>query len=101
MMCAAMDSQLKQVARKFGCMYTRYADDITFSTRAKRFHPSIVFRDATTKIWNVGDEVRNIIQANIFKINAAKTHVRNRDSRQEITGVRSNAGLNVRQQLLR
>lgn len=101
MMCAAMDSQLKQVARKFGCIYTRYADDITFSTRAKRFHPSIVFRDATTKIWNIGDEVKNIIQANCFKINAAKTHVRNRDSRQEITGVKINAGLNVRQQLLR
>jgi RNA-directed DNA polymerase len=41
------------------------------------------------------------VQANIFKINGAKTHVRNRHSRQEITGIKINAGLNVRQQLLR
>ena len=92
MVCAAMDAQLRGIAQKFGCMYTRYADDITFSTRAKRFHPGIAFRDATTKQWNVGDEVKNVIQANFFKIHTTKTHVRNKNARQEITGVKINSG---------
>jgi RNA-directed DNA polymerase len=101
MVCAALDAQLRQVAQKFGCMYTRYADDITFSTRASRFHPGIAFRDVTTKQWGIGDEIKNVVLANFFKIHPAKTHVRNKNARQEVTGIRINSGLNVRRQLLR
>lgn len=37
MICARMDSQLQTLAGKHKCYYTRYADDITFSTRLKEF----------------------------------------------------------------
>lgn len=42
MVCAAMDAQLKVFARSNRCFYTRYADDITFSTRDKQFSPAVV-----------------------------------------------------------
>ncbi|WP_312354665.1 reverse transcriptase domain-containing protein, partial [Aminipila sp.] len=32
MICAPMDNNLMRLAKKTGCTYTRYADDITFST---------------------------------------------------------------------
>jgi RNA-directed DNA polymerase len=101
MICARMDAQLKEVAYEFGCMYTRYADDITFSTRSRRFDPSIAYRDPTTKTWVVGDRVRNIVEGNQFKIHETKTHVRTKHSRQEVTGITINERLNVRRQLIR
>jgi len=32
MICAKMDSQLRRMAQRYRCTYTRYGDDITFST---------------------------------------------------------------------
>ncbi|MDJ0742704.1 MAG: reverse transcriptase domain-containing protein [Xenococcaceae cyanobacterium MO_167.B27] len=32
MICSKLDSQLQRLAKKHQCIYTRYADDITFST---------------------------------------------------------------------
>ena len=37
MICGRMDGQLKAFANRNGCFYTRYADDITFSTRQGLF----------------------------------------------------------------
>jgi len=101
MLCAQMDAQLKHLARTFGCMYTRYADDITFSTKSRRFHPAVAYRDPTSKQWNVGDEIKKIVSANLFKIHGSKTYVRNKHSRQEVAGVRINSGLNVKNRLIR
>ena len=35
MICGKLDSQLQQLASKYRCTYSRYADDITFSTTTK------------------------------------------------------------------
>ncbi|MCX5638790.1 MAG: reverse transcriptase domain-containing protein, partial [Planctomycetota bacterium] len=37
MICARMDDELYRFARRFNCKYTRYADDITFSTDRSHF----------------------------------------------------------------
>jgi RNA-directed DNA polymerase len=101
MVCARLDAEMKTLAKRYGCMYTRYADDITFSTRSRRFAPSIAYRDATTKSWVIGDEVRNVVKSNLFSINEKKTRVRNKSSSQEITGIRINERLNVSRELIR
>ncbi|WP_240472804.1 hypothetical protein [Salinivibrio socompensis] len=33
----SLDIKLSKLAKRNGCSYTRYADDITFSTRKKAF----------------------------------------------------------------
>jgi RNA-directed DNA polymerase len=101
MLCARMDAELKKLAKNYGCVYTRYADDITFSTKARRFAPMIVFRDPATKTWVLGDELRAIVKSNLFAINEGKTRVRNRHSRQEVTGLRINKRLNVSRGFIR
>lgn len=37
MICSRMDSELQRLARRRRCIYSRYADDITFSTSEKNF----------------------------------------------------------------
>lgn len=101
MICAKMDSQLKGLAIRFGCIYTRYADDITFSTRADRFPPGIVYREQTSNKWVVGDSVGGVIKNNGFRINVSKTRVGTKHSRREITGIVLSERLNVNRRLLR
>ena len=101
MICARLDAEMKALAKRYGCVYTRYADDITISTKSRRLAPAVAYRDATIKRWVLGDEVRNTIHANLFTVNDKKTRVRNRTSRQQITGVTINAGLNVSRTLVR
>jgi RNA-directed DNA polymerase len=101
MVCARMDSHLKGLASKFRCTYTRYADDITFSTQQTRFHPAIAYRDKDTKRWAIGDQLGKIVTDNGFSINATKTRCYSRATRLEITGLTINERVNVRRKLLR
>ena len=96
MVCAQLDSQLKLLARKNGCVYTRYADDITFSTRGRRFSPEIAVNGASKGKWGLGAEVLDVFTQNGFSLNHAKTRIRSKDTTLEVTGVRINAGLNVK-----
>jgi RNA-directed DNA polymerase len=49
----------------------------------------------------VGDQLTRIIDDNGFKINPAKTRVRSKGSRLEVTGVTVNRELNVSRKLIR
>lgn len=86
MLCAQMDSQLKKLAIECGCIYTRYADDITFSVAHGRFPPPITYRDTNGKCV-IGEGVAQIVAANKFVINASKTRLLPRGYRQEVTGL--------------
>lgn len=101
MICAKLDSELKALTWGCGCKYTRYADDITISTRATTFDKKIVSKSTVSGEWEISDEIKSVIKNNDFTINPAKTRVRNRQSSLEITGVRINSGLNVSRKLLR
>jgi RNA-directed DNA polymerase len=99
MICAKMDSEIKALAWSAGCIYTRYADDISISTKAQALDARIALKDQATKQWVIGREVQEIVAKNSFEINPSKTRVRGRQSTLEITGVRINSGLNVSRKL--
>jgi RNA-directed DNA polymerase len=91
-----MDIHLVSLASKMGCTYTRYADDLTFSTNKSKFPKSLGIRSEIDKHeWIAGPELLRIINHSGFRINKNKTRMQNRYSRQEVTGLIVNKRLNV------
>ncbi len=99
MICAKMDKELSQLARKYDCNYTRYADDITFSTEDS--FPTAIVKFNTDGQLEVGDELKEIISTNSFEINRDKVTLRNKDRRQIVTGLVINEFPNVRREYVR
>ena len=91
-----MDVRLAKLAKQYGCTYTRYADDITFSTNLQEFPRAIASRDPNNNDrWMIGKNLANSINKCGFAINPSKTRMRYRDSRQEVTGLVVNEFVNV------
>ena len=89
MICAQMDSQLLQLARTNRSTYTRYADDITFSTTSRRFPAGIaVINDLNQTV--PGENLRQTIEQNGFSINNKKIWLSAQNRRQQVTGVTVN-----------
>jgi RNA-directed DNA polymerase len=103
MICAKMDSQLQKLAKEHRCYYTRYADDLTFSTYVSRFPKSlaIVVRDEAGQHIEVGAELAEIIHQNGFKINKSKVRLQTKEQRQEVTGLTTNLFVNVNRKFIR
>lgn len=95
MICAKMDGQLQDLAWKHRCFYTRYADDITFSTTLHKFPSEIAKVNAVSSV-ELGNELTNIIQQNGFEINQSKVRAFAYFQRQETTGLTVNKFPNVR-----
>jgi RNA-directed DNA polymerase len=98
MVCAKMDAALKALAWSSGCAYTRYADDITFSTRGSGF-PEKIVKPGDPKSWAIGDDIASILTEGSFSIHPTKSRLRGPTARHEVTGVRINSGLNVKKKL--
>lgn len=75
-----MDSRLAGIAKKLGWTYTRYADDLTFSTRQR-----------PEKVGYLLARVRHITADESFAVNEKKTRVLKPAARQSVTGVVVNA----------
>jgi hypothetical protein len=80
-LCLRLDCRLAGLARKLGCRYTRYADDLTFS-----WHGSAP--DALGALFRA---VRQIVQSEGFALHVKKTRVMRRGARQKVTGLVVNA----------
>ena len=93
-----LDIHLNDLASKHNCTYTRYADDLTFSTNEKRFPRAIAKRqDGNIHEWLPGSDFRKALKSSGFKLNPQKTRMQYCDSRQEVTGLVVNKKINVRQ----
>jgi RNA-directed DNA polymerase len=92
-----LDIRLCRLASADGCTYSRYADDITFSTNKPDFPPSIG-RRATGEAhrWEVGDKLEEAVISAGFAINPVKTRMQYRSSRQAVTGLVVNRKVNIR-----
>lgn len=89
-----LDTHLIQLAKKHGLQYTRYADDITFSTNKQKF-PVPVAELTSTGNWQPGTDLRHLILHSGFSINDKKTRMQYRTSRQQVTGLVVNQKVNI------
>lgn len=92
-----LDMRLVQLASVAGCTYSRYADDLTFSTNKKEFPTEIASpSDTGPHAWLPSKGLQATIESTGFRINASKTHMMYRTSRQDVTGLVVNRKINVR-----
>ena len=94
MICAQMDSQLQRLASANRCTYTRYADDMSFSTMRRHFPTALAVLHGLNPV-EPGIKLWEIISNNGFSIHPQKIWLRRQDRRQEVTGVTVNAFPNL------
>ncbi|MES1191105.1 MAG: reverse transcriptase domain-containing protein, partial [Steroidobacter sp.] len=101
--CMRLDSELLRLAKSFGLRYTRYADDITFSTRKTSFPESIAsaFNPPYGTQAKIGDALDKVITSNGFSINDKKTRLLSRQASQRVTGLVVNRFPNVSRKYVR
>jgi len=95
----SLDIRLASLAKKESCIYSRYADDLTFSTRRKSFSGKIVkvYKESTT----IGNKLKREIERSGFSINDKKTRVQFTDSRQDVTGLVVNKKVSIKSEYWR
>lgn len=96
-----IDCKLVSLAKKANCTYSRYVDDITFSTNQHTFPPEIAREDPVKNSWLPGNDLVAAISASGFKLNCSKTRMQLRGSRQLATGLLVNEKVNVRPEYYR
>ena len=97
--CYRLDSQLLKLSRKCKVDYSRYADDLTFSTNLKKLPPEIgTTKDNTLFLSN---ELIDIIESNGFKVNGEKVRFALKNNRQEDTGLIVNERINLNRKYIR
>lgn len=85
LVCQKLDFLLNRLAQNYKVKYSRYADDITFSSNKNMFHAEGDFVQ----------KVNKIIAQQGFRINEAKVRLQSASYRQEVTGLTVNEGVNV------
>jgi len=88
LVCRRLDSRLARLAREHKAVYTRYADDITFSGNrpfSEEFKAS----------------VRETLAKDSYRLNEAKERTQVPTERQEVTGLTVNQRINVNRQYIR
>ena len=97
-----IDIHIAKLSERVGCTYTRYADDLTFSTNKPTFPNEIAKQiDGIEHSWLPGSELSHLIAKCGFALNPKKTRMQYRDSRQEVTGLIVNCKVNVRSEYRR
>lgn len=97
-----LDVRLVQLAKAYKCTYSRYVDDITFSTNQKSFPAAIASQSGGPgSEWILGADLKNAVATANFSINENKTRMQCAASRQIVTGLTVNKKVNVRAQYFR
>ena len=101
--CYSMDKEFSFIAKKNHCKYTRYADDITFSTNLSLFPSKIAYLNSEKKIVFSERILKNLNNGfdKGFKFNEKKTKLSRSCFRQEVTGIVVNEKLNVSQKYIK
>lgn len=101
-LCKRLDHRLKGLANRFGAKYSRYADDITFSSPH-----NIYKKEANNQLNKIGcydnflAELERIIHEEALSINSGKVRLQKFGYRQEVTGLIVNDKVNVRRKYVK
>jgi RNA-directed DNA polymerase len=98
MVAHILDVRLVGLATKYRVTYSRYADDLSFSTNQKLFPSELAQENPLFPgYWIAGNKLVEKIEATGFKINPQKTRMQFRGSRQIVTGLTVNTKVNISQ----
>ena len=89
--CERLDYLLTAVAKRFGLRYSRYADDITFSSMHNVYQKDSEFIN----------ELERIVKEQGFTIKQSKTRLQKTGYRQEVTGLIVSDRVNVQQRYVK
>lgn len=81
-----VDIRILRLTKKYKLNYTRYADDLSFSTNNRIFEKKYI---------SFLEELTNLLENSGFKINKEKTRLQYNSSRQEVTGLTTNKKINA------
>ncbi len=74
LVCQTLDERLYRLSRKWKCRYSRYADDLVFSSNNERMPDLIPF-------------IKEVIKSEGFVVNEDKVRVMRKGTRQKVTGL--------------
>ena len=86
-----LDNRLKGIAKRYGFVYTRYADDLTFSCTEEN----------TKNTGALLHYVKKIITTEDFTVHPEKVHVMPKSRQQKVTGIVVNKKMNIDRTKLR
>ena len=89
--CAELDKRLNGLASFYDAAYSRYADDITFSSQKNLFNKEGEFTQSVIKI----------VKSNKFKINKNKVHIYGPQCCHYVTGIVTNEKVNIQRDYIR
>lgn len=90
-LCRRLDQRLDRMASDLGFVYTRYADDLTFSASG----------DSLQNICNILRRTESIVAHEGFVINEEKTRILRKNRQQEVTGIVVNEHLSISKKVLK
>ena len=93
-----LDYRIVKIAKKYRFTYSRYADDMTFSTNRELNSDKL---RASKELENFLAELEELIVSSGFEINPQKTRLSNNMQRQEVTGLVVNKKINVKREYVK
>ncbi|HCK84188.1 MAG TPA: RNA-dependent DNA polymerase, partial [Hyphomonadaceae bacterium] len=100
---ADLDRRLARLARESNVRYTRYADDITFSSNQQSLPQTLIVhaQGGDGHGVAVAETLERAITASGFNINHKKVRLQTRHQRQSVTGLQVNSRANVSRERIR
>ncbi len=100
---ADLDRRLARLARESNVRYTRYADDITFSSNQHNLPQTLIVhaQGADGHSAAIAEMLQRAITASGFAINHKKIRLQTRHQRQSVTGLQVNSRPNVSRERIR
>ena len=97
--CRQLDKKLNSYAKTNNFAYTRYVDDMTFSTNIKQCLKRICILDDEYNI-KLNLDLENIIKQSGFTVNVNKVFLNGKNRRQQITGLVVNEKINFKKEYI-